>query len=739
MNQNERREFLRNKDLEMSKQIDKIIKESQPIPPKDIQPLLLKPVYPKIELTGTPEYKANKQMTDLLLAQQLENTITEAMNAVTGTQTAPTSNTVPQTMTDEYIKANEVDINTDQKTLYNSVPIPVVPKPIPKRLPFKHIITEEDYKIEKERLINLHVLELEQRDRIMEAEKHVEDLINTKKFSGIVAFDEAARRAEIDTKGPTYMTVAEMNAILKANHLVPAKKREDVLNRFIEFEKNEASGRGEQVLLKNLASIKNDLLTNSKDITQIENDMKAWDGIYGTQEKTIEKNKEQENNYEAALHQAAEELLDNFNLLNTGKVKVERQTGETDAELIKRIENLSKAPVNAANVQNQIVLKTFNQAKKNVLELTSELDKAETVVKSLDIKEQDAMNKMFPKIKEDFKSNFGINNKSLTDDDIVQFIKNEITTGNTLMSKKPPAEYRQFEKAELQVIIDHLNSEDPTYNLTTGTIPQMADQIMTKGLWNYPKFRAILKHNPRTRDLNFGAAAVATPIPNPVQSSNKGVVGFMNALASPPKARTQYATPEEEEYDKYLAELTNTQSQFEESPHKKMKGDGIKNHDLPSSVPFGKIAMDLNKLFYQNILSIKRHNGNKIIGHRNKRVSDNFVDIIMKMFENKPVTQSDLKNIKDERLLYDNLIVQSGLHKSKSIPTTIEQTSQEMKNRLGLIVGEIEAGNSNKSLLPELHELLFKMVRVHLISKSAATKYFNNLKTEFYVLNPDLK
>jgi hypothetical protein len=41
--------------------------------------------------------------------------------------------------------------------------------------------------------------------------------------------------------------------------------------------------------------------------------------------------------------------------------------------------------------------------------------------------------------------------------------------------------------------------------------------------------------------------------------------------------------------------------------------EGIKNHVLPSTVPFGKIAMDLNKLFYQNILSIKRHNGNKIL------------------------------------------------------------------------------------------------------------------------------
>ena len=165
-----------------------------------------------------------------------------------------------------------------------------------------------------------------------------------------------------------------------------------------------------------------------------------------------------------------------------------------------------------------------------------------------------------------------------------------------------------------------------------------------------------------------------------------------------------------------------------------MTAKGIKSHALPSTVPFGKIALDLNKLFYQNILSIKRLNGNKIIGHRNKRVSDNFVDLIMKMFENKSITQSDLRNIKDEQMLYDNLIVQSGLHKSKKIPTNIEQTSEQMKNRLGLITGEIEAGNSNKSLLTELHELLFKMVRVHLISKSSATAYYKNIKDQFFTL-----
>ena len=82
-------------------------------------------------------------------------------------------------------------------------------------------------------------------------------------------------------------------------------------------------------------------------------------------------------------------------------------------------------------------------------------------------------------------------------------------------------------------------------------------------------------------------------------------------------------------------------------------------------------------------------------GYPNKRVSDNFVDVIFKILENKPITKTDFKNIHDQKILYENLIVLSGIHKSKSIPTTIEDTAPEMKNRLGLIVGEIEAGNSN--------------------------------------------
>ena len=694
MNQNERREFLRNKDLEMSKQVYKIIKESQPIPPKDIQPLLLKPVYPNIELTGTPEYRANKQMTDLLLAQQLENTVADAMNALTGTQTVPTVNKVPQTMMDEYIKANEIDVNADQKTLYNPIQIPVVRKPVPKPLPFGKLITQAEYENEKGRLINLYEVELEQRERIQDAEDNITDLINDGNFGGVIAFDEATRRDELNNKA-NYKTNNDLNAFLQSldPSLKPGRTRGEIINKIISFEKGENLGLGEVELKKRLADVQNDLLTNEQNILQFENDIKSYEALYQRQLKTIEENRITEKNYEAEVHQVAEELLDNFNLLNTGKIKIKREPGETDDELMKRIDNLSKAPVNPANVENQIKLKTFNTAKKNVLELTPERDKAETVVKSLDIAEQDALNKMFPKIKEEFKKNFGLNNKSLSDDDITQFIKNQITTGSTLFTapaaepvveEAKPVPKTDIGIAYLKLYTKQLQKDRPELRLRIlKTKPELIQQLVDKDAWNEDDIR-----------------------------------GYIEYLKTQPAEAVVMAEAQ-------VAE--------------RLDGKGLKSQVFPQNFVFGKISIDLNKLFYQNILSIKQHNGHKILGHRNKRVSDNFIDVIFKMIDDKPISQSDLKNIKDERLLYDNLIVQSGLHKSKSIPTTIEQTSQEMKNRLGLIVGEIEAGNSNKSLLAEVHELLFKMVRVHLISKSAATKYFNNLKTEFYTLNPDLK
>ena len=84
MNLNDHREMLRRNDLEMSKRLNKIIEDSKPKPVPDMKLKILKPPIMQQELTGTPEYRATKQLANLLLTQQLDNTITSAMNAITG-------------------------------------------------------------------------------------------------------------------------------------------------------------------------------------------------------------------------------------------------------------------------------------------------------------------------------------------------------------------------------------------------------------------------------------------------------------------------------------------------------------------------------------------------------------------------------------------------------------------------------------------------------------------------------
>ena len=67
-------------------------------------------------------------------------------------------------------------------------------------------------------------------------------------------------------------------------------------------------------------------------------------------------------------------------------------------------------------IQTDILLK----AKKNILELTNDESKAETIIKMLNTDERFQMNKFFPKIKKSYSDSFGLNNKDMDADEISQ-------------------------------------------------------------------------------------------------------------------------------------------------------------------------------------------------------------------------------------------------------------------------------------------------------------------------------
>ena len=646
MNLYEQRELMRSNNLEMTKKLDRIIEDAKPKPIIEKRPIIPKRIIIEQDITGTPEYKATQQLTDLLLTQNLNNLITGAMNSISGNKTER-DNKVSKEVEDDFRAMNPVEVG-DEKRLYYDVPIPALPNFVPTP-PTTAFTTEAEFTTERERLLTLLNTSTERRAVIQEEIKAVEDEINNKAYdnplgftSTIPPYDAKAKRellksyTEIYTEpidpGDARKKTIDIQPLIDIkdgyglrttartiNGLITAIIKHEEQFYLDERKREEEAFIGTKVastevaLNDQLRLLKLELRNIEIAIAGSETNITALNAAHDTFLREIEENDIAQNKNENERRLLANDALNTFNRLNQGRVQIQREPQETDDQLLARIARLGTIQADPSDINNQIL----DKAKKNILQLTPDTTKAEFVLKNLSSDQQHMMNKIFPKIKKNYLETFGSNNKDINENDISEFIKNEIT--------------------------------------------------------NHP----------------FKATTAPAAAPAPAE-----------------------APPE----DRLLAEI----------------GSGISHRALPSSFVFGRIKIDLNKLFYRNILSITDRKGKKMNGIMNKHVSDNFVEIIFKILENKNITKTDLKNIHSERILYDNLIVQSGIHKSKSIPTTIEDTAPEMKNRLGLLTGEIEAGNSNVALLKELHELVFKMAQINLISRSAATSYYNNIKNNYF-------
>jgi hypothetical protein len=152
------------------------------------------------------------------------------------------------------------------------------------------------------------------------------------------------------------------------------------------------------------------------------------------------------------------------------------------------------------------------------------------------------------------------------------------------------------------------------------------------------------------------------------------------------------------------------------------KGKSLK--DVPSHCEFGKLILLLNKLYHKNMLSVKDKNNVNVQGIPNTKVSNNFVNLLMKICTNKKINKKDINNLNQkEMILYNVLISKAGL--SKDYDTDIKNTIKTLKNRLQLIEGQIVAGNNNDDLKKELYDVIFKLSNIGAIAISSARKYYN--------------
>jgi hypothetical protein len=157
---------------------------------------------------------------------------------------------------------------------------------------------------------------------------------------------------------------------------------------------------------------------------------------------------------------------------------------------------------------------------------------------------------------------------------------------------------------------------------------------------------------------------------------------------------------------------------------------GVQTKEYPSLIRFGTIHISPSKLYYHNILAIKNGLRRNYVGITEQKVSDALASIILKIVDGGNVKKNDLHVLTPtDRQIYDKLMMMSGLHKIHD--HTFDESSKNMKARLRLIEGEISAGNDNKDLLKESHQLLNSLARSHVISAYAAAKHYKYLQTFF--------
>jgi len=154
-------------------------------------------------------------------------------------------------------------------------------------------------------------------------------------------------------------------------------------------------------------------------------------------------------------------------------------------------------------------------------------------------------------------------------------------------------------------------------------------------------------------------------------------------------------------------------------------GSGLKREHA-KTVPFGRIMLHPQRLFYDNVLVITGKSGSSITGLSKRKVSDAFVELIFKVLHKQSPTLKDFKTLSEsEKKLYDTLVYASGM--SKVVEPTGSGIKEELRKRLELVEGEIEAGNNNPALMKEAHHILHNMAQMGMVSRPKAIAHLKQL------------
>jgi len=415
------------------------------------------------------------------------------------------------------------------------------------------------------------------------------------------------------------------------------------------------------------------------------------------------------------------EAMKELELLNSGKSIPTQQVGESDEDYRLRLQEIGNEVLDDAEVEREAGLLQNVKAKYNLKELLSDEGQIETIIKKLSADEKTEMNTMFTGIKKKYLETYGFNNSNMNVNKIVDFIKQTIPSINSSLQAPsnpltPP-------------VATSLAGMQPVATSLAGMQPEVSPAVAAPALTPTPTANLTA--------LQRIAEFASTNNINPSNKSLEQVVMKLetNGIAVPEELLQSLRRADRDKLrskgliNYYLEPEPTTIATRTPRPPATTVGTGMGVHlkKFPKVVKLGHIHINPSNLYYENILSVRNPKNKPLRAYKDEHVSEYLASLLIKLTEGGNITKHELQPLSDhERMIYDNLIKRSKLHKMND--NTFETTAMKMKERLMVLEGELDAGNTNEKIKSEIHGLLFKLAHAKVISNVDASCHWKDIQ-----------
>jgi len=684
----------------------------------------VKPTKQEVKLLGLdddqPEIIADKNRKAVSIQIQLENISNNAIIDELGWKPSKIKSEVTQKMIDQYkaemnqpVKVFDPNVGRDGKyVVYKYKPSSVDLTPVqPEDL--EPALTDDDIKNLSARIIQLN-LEYKKLDKATrefpKIQKQIEDDYNKEKarelamthagpdetlFSNIeTAIMNGIKRKEVQNNfaSQLFMTLIPSDTINKRNDAILAEiERQRAAAITFTADKNFHDAR---VKLEDEITATDD---RQKEIKMLIDEIKIK---IADNKRVIHDNNikiaEADKLTKAKVNEAVKEL----ELLNSGNSIPTQQAGESDEDYRLRLQEIGNEVLDDAEIEREAGLLQNVKAKYNLKELLSDEGQIETIIKKLTQDELTEMNTLFTGIKKKYLEVYGFNNDNMNVNKIVEFIKQMIPSMNaSLLAPAGPDPIAE--------------TKAPT--TAAGTRPHTPFEAIQE-------YAATQGVKPGTKSLNRLVSEIELKLgPVPENLLQKLRDADLQKLAADGLIR--YYEPMK---DYQPGGAFNRGAAAAVGPTLTGVGMGVHLKKLPKVIKLGHIHINPSNLYYENILSVRNPKNKPLRAYKDEHLSDYLASLLIKLVEGGHITKHELQPLSDhEKMIYDNLIKRSKLHKMHD--NSFDQTALKMKQRLEVLEGELEAGNTNDKIKSEIHGLLFKLAHAKVISQVDANKHWKSI------------